>query len=103
MRATLLILFFSAVRSDRVVLENGGYQNVVISIQPDAPASQAEEILTGIRRFLTLGSEQLHESTENLAFLERVTVLAPNSWTRNDFSGFDTADSYDVSVQVIAN
>lgn len=66
---------------DRVVLQDSGYEGVVVALQDDIPVNLCQEVLIGLQESLQSASTSISTATRSWASLRTVTVVVPRSWS----------------------
>ena len=92
----LFILFLTNINSNNPGIEafdfqNNGYEDVIVSIHPDVPDTYANEIINGIKDFISDGSKQLFNATKGYAYIKSVKILLPITW---NYPNVELTDEY---------
>ena len=92
----LSILFLTKINNPGIVeafdFQNNGYEDVVVSIHPDVPDTYANEIINGIKDFISDGSKRLFNATKGYAYIKSVKILLPITW--NNYPNVELTDEY---------
>ncbi|TRY62999.1 hypothetical protein TCAL_08293 [Tigriopus californicus] len=73
--------------SNDLELVDNGYENLVITVNPDVNPESRAKLISGIQKWIQDGSKQLYKSTQKYAYIKTVKILVPKSW--HDFSDID--------------
>ncbi|EFX71592.1 hypothetical protein DAPPUDRAFT_326968 [Daphnia pulex] len=78
-------------------MTNSGYNNLVVAISSETPASQSAIIIDNIKKMISEASPVLYVATENRAYFQSVHILIPAEWEHDEASPstwetFNTAD-----------
>ncbi|KAM6167938.1 calcium-activated chloride channel regulator 4-like [Erethizon dorsatum] len=80
--AFLLVLhLLQGSNASLVQLNDNGYEDVIIAIDPDVP--EDGEIIEQIKAMVTTASTYLFEATEKRFFFKNVSILIPETWKGN--------------------
>nr|XP_033771694.1 calcium-activated chloride channel regulator 1-like [Geotrypetes seraphini] len=90
----------SVVEGSMVQLNNGGYENIVIAINPSIPENQ--RIIDSIKSMIKEASTYLFHATKKHAFIRSVKILIPLTWPPKNYSPVKT-ESYDKADVIVAN
>ncbi|KAL1771984.1 calcium-activated chloride channel regulator 4 [Sigmodon hispidus] len=74
----LLLYLFQVSDTSLVRLNENGYEDIIIAIDPAVP--EDETIIEGIKKMVTTASTYLFEATEKRFFFKNVSILIPESW-----------------------
>ncbi|XP_070378104.1 calcium-activated chloride channel regulator 4A-like [Dermacentor albipictus] len=99
--ATALLCLLSCVSSLEIDKTDGGYKDLLISINKDV--SYNESIVENIKSLLRSSSEFLHRATNGRVYIKRVTIDFPNTWPQRNVSRRVSSSSFeksDVRVKV---
>nr|XP_054924526.1 calcium-activated chloride channel regulator 1-like isoform X2 [Dermacentor andersoni] len=99
--ATALLCLMSCVSSLEIDKTDGGYKDLLISINKDVPYN--ESIVENIKSLLRSSSEFLHRATNGRVYIKRVTIDFPNTWPQRNVSRRVSSSSFeksDVRVKV---
>lgn len=78
----LLVLYLlQGSNSSLVRLNNNGYEDVIIAIDPDVPEN--ETLIEKVKDMMTTASTFLFEATEKRLFFKTVSILIPENWKEN--------------------
>ena len=65
-----------------ITVENRRYSNIVVAISPDTPSTdENQDIIDGIKEWITAGNEKLHAATKETIAIGHVAILIPSNWT----------------------
>ncbi|XP_038061012.1 calcium-activated chloride channel regulator 2-like [Patiria miniata] len=85
MLACYAVLDLHVPASSAITIEDNGYTNVVVAIQPDV--SQSDELIDKIQEMFKEASIHLNRATNRRLFFRNVTILVPQTWPANN-SGY---------------
>ncbi|XP_073935675.1 calcium-activated chloride channel regulator 4-like [Castor canadensis] len=74
----LLLYLLQGSNSSFVKLNDNGYEDVIIAIDPGVP--EDENIIEQLKEIVTTASTYLFEATQKRFFFKNVSVLIPESW-----------------------
>ncbi|CAL4157434.1 unnamed protein product, partial [Meganyctiphanes norvegica] len=77
-----LCLVLSLTSAYDVQLIDNGYEGVLVGISPSLDESQAEDIISSIKKTIISSSDVLFKATRGRAYFKNVTILIPKSWTK---------------------
>ncbi|XP_076976495.1 calcium-activated chloride channel regulator 4 [Tamandua tetradactyla] len=78
----LLVLYLlQGVSTSLVRLNNNGYEDIIIAIDPGLP--EDEELIEQIKVMVTTASTYLFEATQKRFFFRNVSILIPENWKAN--------------------
>ncbi|KAM9244356.1 calcium-activated chloride channel regulator 4-like [Dugong dugon] len=78
----LLVLYLLQLSNTSLVqLNNNGYEDIIIAIDPDVP--EDEKIIEQIKDMVTTASAYLFEATEKRLFFKNISILIPENWKEN--------------------
>ncbi|XP_075688593.1 calcium-activated chloride channel regulator 1-like [Rhinoderma darwinii] len=105
---TLLILsvialacqVFLQTRSSMVTLNDGGYDDIVIAINPTV--QEDLQIILSIQDMVKEASGYLFNATKHRLFFRSVKILIPSTWSNRNYSKIKT-ETYDKADVIIAN
>ena len=91
----LFILFLTNIHTNPGIeafnFQNNGYEDVLVSIHPDVPDTNANEIINGIKSFISDGSKRLFNATKGYAYVKSVKILLPITW---NYPNVELTDEY---------
>ncbi|XP_041474476.1 calcium-activated chloride channel regulator 1-like [Lytechinus variegatus] len=94
--AYLMIVQVGAISQSSIVLDNGGYTNIVVAI--DELLEENDRLIPAIKKMFIDGSRYLYQATRKRVYFKNVTILIPSNWTTRPEYGspgrltFDMAD-----------
>ncbi|KAE8609339.1 hypothetical protein XENTR_v10011781 [Xenopus tropicalis] len=100
----LLLFAFLVIFSEKsigVQLNSGGYDNILIAIDPDV--SEDIRILENIQDMVKEATHYLFNATKKRIFIRSVKILIPVTWTSKDIYQLRQRETYEKAEVVIAN
>ncbi|KAM8930571.1 calcium-activated chloride channel regulator 1-like [Pelodytes ibericus] len=91
---------FPAAESSMVKLINGGYEDIVIAINPGIKENVT--IIEKIQDMVKDATSYLFHATKNRLFIRSVKILIPFTWSRKNYTKRQT-ESYDKADVIIAD
>ncbi|KAM3915688.1 LOW QUALITY PROTEIN: calcium-activated chloride channel regulator 1-like [Leptodactylus fuscus] len=100
--AAVIFLFqvISPVDSSMIKLTDGGYEDIVIAINPGLPENV--QIIEKIKAMLNEATHYLYNATQNRLFIRSAKILLPMTWTKGNYSKRKT-ETYDKADVIVAN
>ncbi|KAM5148089.1 calcium-activated chloride channel regulator 1-like [Mantella aurantiaca] len=95
----LLCQFFSPTVSSMIKLNNGGYEDIVIAINPSV--TEDLKIITSIQNMVKDATSYLFNATRKRVFIQSVKILIPSTWSRKNYNK-STIETYDKADIIIA-
>ncbi|XP_029473516.1 calcium-activated chloride channel regulator 1 [Rhinatrema bivittatum] len=89
----------SVVKGSMVQLNNNGYDNIVIAINPSLP--EDTKIIENIKDMMKEASSYLFNATKKRIFIRNVKILIPLTWTQNNYDPPKT-ETYDKADVIVA-
>ncbi|KAG8555794.1 hypothetical protein GDO81_017816 [Engystomops pustulosus] len=96
----LIFHFLAKSESSMVKLNNGGYEDIVIAINPNL--REDLKIIDKIKEMVKEATSFLFDATDKRLFIRSVKILVPNSWSANNYLKPKT-ETYDKADIIIAN
>ncbi|XP_042214205.1 calcium-activated chloride channel regulator 1-like [Homarus americanus] len=75
------VVLLGLASSSTVVLQDNGYEGVVVALEESLPASVCQEVVQGLEEVLAAASTVVFTATRGRANFRSVTVLVPPTWT----------------------
>ncbi|XP_053549080.1 calcium-activated chloride channel regulator 1-like [Bombina bombina] len=99
----LLFLFIMCYRanSSMVTLVNGGYEDIVIAINPTV--TENVKIIENIQNMVNEATGYLYKATKQRLFIRNVKILIPLTWTKRSNYTKTKTETYDKADVIIAN
>ncbi|XP_078075062.1 calcium-activated chloride channel regulator 1-like isoform X1 [Mustelus asterias] len=89
------------INSSGARLENNGYKDIVIAINPRV--QRDDNLIENIKEIVTAASSYLHQATKQQVYFSDVKILLPKTWSVNSSSVHrPTTESYQKADVVIA-
>ncbi|KAM4642181.1 calcium-activated chloride channel regulator 1-like [Discoglossus pictus] len=95
-----LLVFYTA-KGSMIKLNNGGYEDIVIAINPSV--SENISIINNIQNMTNEASAFLFNATKQRLFIRSVKIIIPLTWTRNNNYKKLQTETYDKADVIIAN
>uniref|UniRef100_A0A8D0DVM5 VWFA domain-containing protein n=1 Tax=Salvator merianae TaxID=96440 RepID=A0A8D0DVM5_SALMN len=89
------------VMGSMVKLQNGGFENIVITIHPGI--SEDDSILNSIKGMIKEASSYLFNATNQRFYINSVKVVIPLTWQSKPEYGRVTTESYDKADVIVAD
>ncbi|XP_056383385.1 calcium-activated chloride channel regulator 1-like [Hyla sarda] len=86
--------------SSLVKLNNGGYQDIVIAINPAVPENP--QIVQNLQNMVKEATSYLFSATKNRLFIESVKILIPITWRKNSTYLKTKTETYDKADIIVA-
>ncbi|XP_019334671.1 calcium-activated chloride channel regulator 1-like [Alligator mississippiensis] len=103
-KSMILLVSFQlllVVRGSMVQLKNGGYEDIVIAINPHLP--EDDKIIGNIQAMVKEASTYLFQATEQRLFFKVLKIIIPQTWQQKpDYSRLKT-ESYDKADVIVAD
>ncbi|XP_065410256.1 calcium-activated chloride channel regulator 1-like isoform X1 [Chrysemys picta bellii] len=100
-KSLVLLFLVPAVRGSMVQLKNGGYEDIVIAINPELP--EDHNIIRNIQAMVKEASTYLFNATKQRFFFKAVKILIPLHWLpKPEYLSVKT-ESYDKADVIVAN
>ncbi|XP_059584007.1 calcium-activated chloride channel regulator 1-like isoform X2 [Alligator mississippiensis] len=103
-KSMILLVSFQlllVVRGSMVQLKNGGYEDIVIAIDPHLP--EDDKIIENIQAMIKEASAYLFQATEQRFFFKVLKIIIPQTWQQKpDYSRLKT-ESYDKADVIVAD
>uniref|UniRef100_A0A8C5R7S7 VWFA domain-containing protein n=1 Tax=Leptobrachium leishanense TaxID=445787 RepID=A0A8C5R7S7_9ANUR len=97
----LVFQVFSASDSSRVQLNNGGYEDLVIAINPGIPEDVT--LIEKIKDMVKEATGYLFQATRNRLFIRSAKILIPLTWSSSPNYAKPKTETYDLADVIIAN
>ncbi|XP_075688311.1 calcium-activated chloride channel regulator 1-like [Rhinoderma darwinii] len=91
---------FAKIESSMVKLNNGGYEDIVIAINPNV--KEDLQIIENIKDMVKEATGFLFDATGKRLYIQSVKILIPNSWSANNYTK-PKIETYDKADIIIAN
>uniref|UniRef100_A0A8C5WLW8 Calcium-activated chloride channel N-terminal domain-containing protein n=1 Tax=Leptobrachium leishanense TaxID=445787 RepID=A0A8C5WLW8_9ANUR len=96
----ILILYaLKTARCSRVTLNNGGYEDILIAINP--ALKEDFKIIQNIETMVKDASTYLFQATNNRLFIRSAKILIPSTWSPNNYPK-RTTETYDKADVIVA-
>ncbi|XP_053549081.1 calcium-activated chloride channel regulator 1-like [Bombina bombina] len=92
---------FCAVDSSMVKLINGGYEDIVIAINPNV--TENVKIIENIKNMVNEASDYLYKATKQRLFIRNVKILIPMTWSNASSYTKPKTETYDKADVIIAS
>ncbi|XP_063961444.1 calcium-activated chloride channel regulator 1-like [Lytechinus pictus] len=95
----MMIQVGAMISQSSVVLENGGYTNIVLAI--DESVGENDDLISAIKKMFVDGSRFLYQASRKRVYFKGVTILIPSLWsTKSEYQspGRLTSDMADIRV-----
>ncbi|XP_065410260.1 calcium-activated chloride channel regulator 1-like isoform X2 [Chrysemys picta bellii] len=100
-KSLVLLFLVPVVRGSRVQLKNGGYEDIVIAINPELP--EDHNIIRNIQDMVKEASTYLFNATKQRFFFKAVKIIIPLHWPpKPEYLSVKT-ESYDKADVIVAN
>uniref|UniRef100_A0A8C8R9S1 Calcium-activated chloride channel N-terminal domain-containing protein n=1 Tax=Pelusios castaneus TaxID=367368 RepID=A0A8C8R9S1_9SAUR len=100
-KSLVLFLVLPLVRGSMVQLKNGGYEDIVIAINPGLPEDSS--IITNIQAMVKEASTYLFNATKQRFFFKAVKIIIPLTWQpKPEYLSLKT-ESYDKADVIVAD
>ncbi|XP_044883646.1 calcium-activated chloride channel regulator 1-like isoform X1 [Mauremys mutica] len=100
-KSLVLLFLVPVVRGSMVQLKNGGYEDIVIAINPELPENH--NIIRNIQDMVKEASTYLFTATKQRFFFKAVKIIIPLHWlTKPEYLSVKT-ESYDKADVIVAN
>uniref|UniRef100_A0A674IWX8 Calcium-activated chloride channel N-terminal domain-containing protein n=1 Tax=Terrapene triunguis TaxID=2587831 RepID=A0A674IWX8_9SAUR len=100
-KSLVLLFLVPVVRVSMVQLKNGGYEDIVIAINPELP--EDHNIIRNIRAMVKEASTYLFNATKQRFFFKAVKIIIPLHWLpKPEYLSVKT-ESYDKADVIVAN
>ncbi|XP_069823727.1 calcium-activated chloride channel regulator 1-like [Dendropsophus ebraccatus] len=96
----LLLPLLAISSSSQVKLNNGGYQDIVIAINPAVP--EDPKIIENLQGMLKEATSYLYSATKNRVFIQSVKILIPITWKKNAGYLKTKTETYDKADVIVA-
>ncbi|XP_068098724.1 calcium-activated chloride channel regulator 1-like isoform X1 [Hyperolius riggenbachi] len=100
-----ILLVISAVlctaRGSLVWLNNGGYEDIVIAIDPDV--KEDARIIESIQNMVKEASSYLFQATRKRLFMKSVKILIPSTWISGSNYSKPATETYDKADVIVAS
>ncbi|XP_044157856.1 calcium-activated chloride channel regulator 1-like [Bufo gargarizans] len=98
----LILVFhlFAKSETSMVKLNNGGYEDIVIAINPNV--TEDLQIIENIKDMVKEASEFLFDATDKRFYIRSVKILIPKSWSANKNYTRPKTETYDAADIIIA-
>ncbi|XP_053549661.1 calcium-activated chloride channel regulator 1-like [Bombina bombina] len=90
-----------AANSSMVTLVNGGYEDIVIAINPNV--TEDVKIIESIKNMVNEASNYLYKATQQRLFIRKVKILIPTTWSKLSNYTKPKTETYDKADIIIAN
>ncbi|KAM5159946.1 calcium-activated chloride channel regulator 1-like [Callospermophilus lateralis] len=97
----LVLHFLPKVKSSMVSLNNNGYEDIVIAINPSVPEN--ETLIQSIKEMVTEASTYLFYATERRVYFRNVSILIPVTWESKSEYLMPKQESYDQADVIVAD
>ncbi|XP_071983614.1 calcium-activated chloride channel regulator 1-like [Engystomops pustulosus] len=97
---TVACVIFWKAESSMVKLDNGGYEDIVIAINPNL--QEDPKIITKIQDMVKEATTYLFYATKKRLFIRSVKILIPSSWPNRNYTKSKT-ETYEKADVVIAD
>uniref|UniRef100_A0A6P5JS13 Calcium-activated chloride channel regulator 1-like n=1 Tax=Phascolarctos cinereus TaxID=38626 RepID=A0A6P5JS13_PHACI len=98
---TLTLYLLQGVTASLIQLNNNGYENIVIAIDPTLP--EDDKLIQHIKDIVSEASIYLYEATEKRFYFKGVSILIPKTWqTKPDYEKprLETYKNADIIIEV---
>ncbi|CAM4605088.1 calcium-activated chloride channel regulator 1-like [Caretta caretta] len=100
-KSLVLLFLLPVVRGSMVQLKNGGYEDIVIAINPGLPEN--DNIIRNIKDMVKEASSYLFNATKQRFFFKAVKIIIPLHWLpKPEYLSIKT-ESYDKADVIVAN
>uniref|UniRef100_A0A8C3HS62 VWFA domain-containing protein n=1 Tax=Chrysemys picta bellii TaxID=8478 RepID=A0A8C3HS62_CHRPI len=100
-KSLVLLFLVPVVKGSRVQLKNGGYEDIVIAINPELP--EDHNIIRNIQDMVKEASTYLFNATKQRFFFKAVKIIIPLHWLpKPEYLSVKT-ESYDKADVIVAN
>ncbi|KAG6925255.1 chloride channel accessory 3 [Chelydra serpentina] len=101
LKSLVLLFLLLVVRGSTVQLNNGGYEDIVIAINPGLP--EDPNIIRNIQDMVKEASSYLFNATKQRFFFKAVKIIIPLHWLpKPEYLSVKT-ESYDKADVIVAN
>ncbi|XP_040263409.1 calcium-activated chloride channel regulator 1-like [Bufo bufo] len=99
----LILVFhlFAKSETSMVKLNNGGYEDIVIAINPSV--KEDLQIIENIKAMVEEATEFLFDATDKRFYIRSVKILIPKSWSANKNYTRPKTETYDAADIIIAD
>ncbi|XP_051855221.1 calcium-activated chloride channel regulator 1-like [Antechinus flavipes] len=98
---TLVLYMLQGAGTSLIKLNNSGYEDVVIAINPDLP--EDENLIQQIQNMVSEASTYLYQATEKRFYFKGVSILIPTTWqTKPNYENpkLEIYDKADIFIEV---
>ncbi|XP_032635156.1 calcium-activated chloride channel regulator 1-like [Chelonoidis abingdonii] len=100
-KSLVLLFLLPVVRGSMVQLKNGGYEDIIIAINPELP--EDDNIIRNIQYMVKEASTYLFNATKQRFFFKAVKIIIPLHWLpKPEYLSVKT-ESYDKADVIVAN
>ncbi|XP_038270241.2 calcium-activated chloride channel regulator 1-like [Dermochelys coriacea] len=100
-KSLVLLFLVPVMRGSKVQLKNGGYEDIVIAINPELP--EDHNIIRNIQAMVKEASTYLFSATKQRFFFKAVKIIIPLHWqTKPEYLNIKT-ESYEKADVIVAN
>uniref|UniRef100_A0A8C4VX53 Calcium-activated chloride channel N-terminal domain-containing protein n=1 Tax=Gopherus evgoodei TaxID=1825980 RepID=A0A8C4VX53_9SAUR len=100
-KSLVLLFLLPVVRGSMVQLKNGGYEDIIIAINPGLP--EDGNIIRNIMDMVKEASTYLFNATKQRFFFKSVKIIIPLHWLPKDEYLSVKTESYDKADVIVAN
>ncbi|XP_050818096.1 calcium-activated chloride channel regulator 1-like [Gopherus flavomarginatus] len=100
-KSLVLLFLLPVVRGSMVQLKNGGYEDIIIAINPGLP--EDGNIIRNIMAMVKEASAYLFNATKQRFFFKSVKIIIPLHWLPKDEYLSVKTESYDKADVIVAN
>uniref|UniRef100_A0A8C3S9V2 Calcium-activated chloride channel N-terminal domain-containing protein n=1 Tax=Chelydra serpentina TaxID=8475 RepID=A0A8C3S9V2_CHESE len=101
LKILVLLFLLHVVRGSMVQLKNGGYEDIVIAINPELP--EDPNIIRNIQDMVKEASSYLFNATKKRFFFKAVKIIIPLHWQTKFQNSSIKTESYDKADVIVAN
>ncbi|KAJ6652068.1 hypothetical protein lerEdw1_014819 [Lerista edwardsae] len=97
----LILQLLHELNGSMVKLKNGGFEDIVIAINPELPEDQ--KIVHSIKDMIEEASTYLFKATQNRFYFKTAKIVIPLKWTAKPEYKRLTKESYEKADVIVAN
>ncbi|CAH2311857.1 epithelial chloride channel -like [Pelobates cultripes] len=96
----LTSLVLHTTKCSMVKVNNGGYEDIVIAINP--ALKEDSRIIDSIQNMVKEATQYLFQATKKRLFIRNVKILIPSTWSSNNYTK-PTTETYDKADVIVAD
>ncbi|XP_068095203.1 calcium-activated chloride channel regulator 1-like [Hyperolius riggenbachi] len=92
---------FIPILSDTVKVSEGGYEDIVIAINPAVPENPT--VIEKIQLMIKEATQDLFDATKKRVFIRSIKILIPSTWSQQEQYGIRSRERYEQAQVIIAD